>query len=456
MTFRLQKTADADFFKRLAVITVPAILQLLLNSSRVLIDTLMIAQLGDNTVAAVGAAGKPFFVMLVMLLGLSGGTGILASQYWGEKNIEGVRKSIILSVLLSSFIVIPSFLLFRFAPHSVVKLAAKDSEVITMGREYLSIISFNLICQAVILPLYSGLRSINEAIKCTIFGVIGVIINITLNYLLIFGNFGFPELGLKGAAIATRTSILIEAVLLVSYLGFSGHILMPKINSFINIFNLADIKHFVKITLPVVVNGLVWAGGIYIYFIIYGNMGSRELAVMTVLSPLESFCVAFFGGIGIGAGVMLGHHLGRRDFQKAWRESWVFVVISFLTAIILAVCLFAIKGKLLHLFHKLDPETLIMAGEEYIIFLLLLLFKSINVVVIIGVLRSGGDTRFCLYLDAGCQWLVGIPLGFLGAFFWKLPLKWVFALVITEEFVKIFICLHRMYSRRWMKNLTSG
>lgn len=450
----LRQTATADFYKRLAIIAVPSTLQFLLTSSRQLVDTFMVGQLGEVPVAAVGAAARPFFVVIMVLWGASHGTGMLASQYWGKRDIIGVRKSVIQAVLLSLAVVLPAYIVFRFFPEYVIRLVSSDPEVILQGKTYLSIVSSNMLALAVTFPVYAGLRSINQAYTCTVISTFGVLFNIGANYLLIFGHFGFPALGLQGAAIGTMISALLETAIALCFIYLTGHTLAAKARALREALRADQFKRFFAITFPVIVNGLVWSAGTYIYFVIYGHMGKQELAVMTMFTPLESFCIAFFGGVNTGAAVMLGHHLGRRDFEIAWKESWIFVIIGFLLSLVLSAVLILLRDNLLGLFEQsMSSLTLAIAGDAYPILLLSLISKAINIVVINGVLRSGADTKFILKLDMCCQWLVGIPLGLLGAFVWNLPLKWVFALVCCEEFVKIFICTARMYSRAWIRNL---
>lgn len=455
MIKQLLNTANREFFKRVAVVAIPATLQWLLNSSRNLIDTIMIGKLGVTQVAAVGAAGKPFFVLLILLYGLTGGVGILAAQYWGKKDSDNISKNILLSIFLSLAFTIPVVTLLRLFPEEIVAFASKDLEVISYGSEYLKIIAFNLIFQSFSMSLHVGLRTTDQATKCTVISFIGVAINVLLNYTLIFGNFGFPAMGLKGAAYATMISCLSETIIIIFIVKFYNSSFILKLKSLKSPFIREDIVKLVKMSLPIALNGLFWAGGVYVYFIIYGRMGSDELAIMTLLGPLDSFSVAFFGGLATGAGILLGHALGRKEYKKAWYESWVFLVIGLLTGIVLFVLFYFGRELYLGLYSSMSTETLSIARRTYKIFLYLLLCKAVNVTVIIGVLRSGGDTRFVLFLDMFCQWAVGIPLGLLGAFVWKLPLMWVFTLILSEELVKIFICIHRMKSKKWINNVIS-
>lgn len=447
----LKQTADKNFFMKLTAIALPSVLQSLLNSSRNIVDTVMIGRLGVTEIAAVGAAGKPFFVSLIILLSIAGGAGIMASQHWGQKNIQGVKKYTYMAVLTSFMVILPVFLLFQLFPDLIINITTSNNEIIEAGSSYLSILSFNLLFQSVTQPLYSALRSMNHSFKCTINSTVGVCMNIILNYLFIFGHGGFPEMGLKGAALASMISALTEMILVLIIMKKYRILNIPAKGE--KLINRSEFTSFLKLALPIAVNGCIWAGGLYIYSIIYGHMGNTELAVMTMLAPMEWFSVAFYSGLATGAAVLLGHRLGKKEFSEAWRESWVYLLISLILGILLFTFFYLSEDLIFHLYRTMDNHTLGTGRDVYTIFLILLSIKAINVVVIVGVLRSGGDTRFILFLDTGCLWLVGIPLAWLGAFYWNLPLNWVFTLILSEEFVKIFFCLKRMYSRAWIKNL---
>lgn len=453
MIQKLKETANKDFFKRVLVVALPATLQYLLNSSRNLVDTIMIGKLGVEEVAAVGAAGKPFFVLIIVLFGISGGTSILTSQYWGKKDGEGVSKNVLLSMMLSLCFSVPFFLILNTFSKTIVGFASDNPEVISLGSEYLKIVSINMVIHSLMMSQYVGLRSTNQASKCTAISAIGVISNILLNYILIFGKLGFPALGLKGAALGTLISAVIECTVLTFVTFNLNNAYKLKVAKLSSLLDKEDIRKLLNLSIPIGINGLLWAGGVYIYFIIYGKIGSNELAIMTMLGPLDSFSVAFFSGVATGASVLLGHSLGNKEFQKAWRESWVFICLGLIIGFVIMILFYLGENFYLGLYTELDKETMLLASKAYKIFLVMIIFKSINVPVIVGILRSGGDTKFVLFLDLFSQWLVGIPLGFLGVFLWGLPLHWVFALIAGEEFVKIFVSLYRVKSKKWINNL---
>lgn len=451
----LLKTANRDFFKRVFSITIPVTLQNLLGSSRNLVDTIMIGTLGVAQVAAVGAAGKPFFVLLILLFGLTNGSGILVSQYWGKKDAEGVSKNVLVTTFLALGISTIIVILVKTFSRQIIGFTSTDTEVIKYGSEYLRIISNNLIFQAIILSLNVGLRSTGQVKKCTLVSFVGVTVNIFLNYILIFGKLGFPALGLKGAAYGTFISCFIEAAIIIIISIFFNNAFTLSLIKFKNQVSKIDIKRLLKVSIPLSINAFAWAGGTYIYFIIYGRMGSDELAIMTMLEPLQSLMISFFTGLATGSGILLGHSLGRDEFDKAWREAKVIIIMGLIMGIIIFVIMFFIRDTYLGFFSSLPENTIFLARGVYGYLLIRILFLSINIVVIVGVLRSGGDTKFVLFTDMFCQWFVGIPLGFLAAFIWKLPLTWVVIFIISEEVVKVFISTGRMRSRKWIRNMVS-
>lgn len=451
----LLKTANKDFFKKVFSITIPVTLQNLLGSSRNLVDTIMIGTLGVAQVAAVGAAGKPFFVLLILLFGLTNGSGILVSQYWGKRDSDGVAKNVLLTMFLTLSISTIIIILLNIFSEQIIGFTSTDVEVIMYGSEYLKIISYNLIFQSIILSLNVGLRSTNQAKKCTLVSLIGVTTNILLNYMLIFGKLGFPELGLKGAAYGTFFSCFLEAIIIIVITLFFNNTFTLSIFKFKSQVKRIDVKRLLKISIPLAVNSFAWAGGTYIYFIIYGRMGSNELAIMTMLEPLQSLMVSFFTGLATGSGILLGHSLGQDDFKTAWSEAKVVVIMGLIMGIFIFTIMFFFRDLYMSFFSSLPTATLLMAKNVYVFLLIRIIFLSINIVVIVGILRSGGDTKFVMFTDMFCQWFVGIPLGFLAAFIWKLPLTWVVIFIISEEFVKVFLSTGRLRGKKWMRNLIS-
>ncbi|MGL1893138.1 MAG: MATE family efflux transporter [Spirochaetaceae bacterium] len=455
MIKKLKQAANRDFFMRIFSITIPVTLQNLLGASRNLVDTIMIGTLGVAQIAAVGAAGKPFFVFLILLFGLTNGSGILVSQYWGKKDGEGVARFVILSATLTLSVSIIIAILIKIFTTQIIGLTTSDPEIIKYGSEYLRIISTNLILQSIILSMNVGLRSTGQVKKCTFVSLIGVSSNIFLNYTLIFGHFGFDAMGLKGAAYGTFFSCLLEAILILSISLFFNRSFRLSVSKFKEKICIEDVRKLLKLALPLSINSFAWAAGTYVYFIIYGRMGSDELAIMTMIEPLTSIMISFFTGLATGSGILLGHSLGEEKFDKVWQEAKLILIIGIILSIAVFIMMLNIKNIYLGFFTSMPEHTLNLAKIVCNYVILRVLFLAVNIVIIVGILRSGGDTKFVLILDMCCQWLVGIPLAVLGAFVLKLSLPWVAILVISEDLVKIIVVIKRMKGKKWIRNLIS-
>ncbi|MGL1891623.1 MAG: MATE family efflux transporter [Spirochaetaceae bacterium] len=453
MIAKLRQTANRDFFNRIFSIAIPVTLQNLLSSSRNLIDTIMIGALGVTQIAAVGAAGKPFFVLFIMLLGLTNGSGILISQFWGKKDADGVARNVLLSAMISLSISIILSVLIKIFANQIIAISSNDPEVIRYGSEYLKIISNNLMLQSIILSFNIGLSSTGQVKKCTLVSFIGVISNVFLNYTLIFGHFGFKAMGLKGAAYGTLFSCLLEATLIVIITLFFNSAFRLSITKFKQQMTPQGIKKLLSLSLPLSFAALAWASGTYVYYIIYGRIGSNELAIMTMIEPVSSIMIAFYRGLATGTSIILGHSLGEEKYEKVWQEAKVLLFMGFLLSISIFILMLICKPIYLGFFTAMPAETIVMTGIIFTILLVKMLFMAVNIIIIVGILRSGGDTKFVMKLDVSCQWFLGIPLGFLAAFVWKLSLAWVFIFIITEEVFKIFVAMKRMRSKKWIRNL---
>jgi len=444
-----------EFIKRIFAITVPVTLQNLLGSSRNLVDTMMIGTLGVVQVAAVGAAGKPFFVMLITIFGITNGAGILISQYWGKRDADGVAKNVLVTIIISVSISTILVLIINIFSHQIVGFSSSDESVIKYGSEYLRIISTNLILQSVIISLNVGLRSTGQVKKCTLVSLIGVTSNIVINYILIFGKLGFDPLGLRGAALGTLYSCIIETILIVIITLFYNDKFRLTISKFINIITMEDFKKVLDVSIPLAINSFAWAGGTYVYFMIYGRIGSEELAIMTMLEPLSSIMISFFSGLATGTGILLGHSLGVREYDKVWREANYAIIFGVVLGVFVFTSVFLFRDIFLGFFTSLPPSTLSMARFVYLFIMLKVFFMSYNIVVVVGILRSGGDTKYVMFIDIFCQWAVGIPLCFIAAFILHLPLHWVALFAATEEFAKLFLSTKRLKSKKWIRTLIS-
>ncbi|MGR5192848.1 MATE family efflux transporter [Vibrio rotiferianus] len=455
MTFLSQVMTHADkaFLRRLVAIALPITLQSIMFSSRGLVDVLMLGQLGEAEIAAVGVAARATFVTTIMLVGVTTGGALLTAQYWGAGNKEGVRQSTSLTWLISMVFAAFTVLLFVTFPEAIMGLTTDSQEVISLGAGYLVITSVSMFAVACVASMAVGLRAMHQPGTSTFFSGIGIASNIFLNWVLIFGHLGMPALGIKGAAIATVISGAIEVVFLFGYLWRKKHTIAFGLSDLVAILVVDKIIRFLKLSLPTTFNFLAWAGGLFAYHAIMGQAGVQGLAALSVMTPVESIALAMMIGMSNAAAVLVGNQLGAKNFEPVYYQAWATVVLNLLIAIVVALALLLANHLILDAFSALTVETRKLAEQFMLILAFGVILRSIPMMAIVGVLRAGGDVKFCLYQDLVAQWLISIPLAAFVAIKLGLEPQWVYLFFLTEEVVKWAGSLMRMTSKKWMKNL---
>ena len=407
MTFLSQVMAHADkaFLRRLVAIALPITLQSIMFSSRGLVDVLMLGQLGEAEIAAVGVAARATFVTTIMLVGVTTGGALLTAQYWGAGNKEGVRQSTSLTWLISMVFAAFTVLLFVFFPEAIMGLTTDSQEVISLGAEYLVITSVSMFAVACVASMAVGLRAMHQPGTSTFFSGIGIASNIFLNWVLIFGHLGMPALGIKGAAIATVISGAIEVAFLFGYLWRKKHTIAFGLSDLAAILVVDKIIRFLKLSLPTTFNFLAWAGGLFAYHAIMGQAGVQGLAALSVMTPVESIALAMMIGMSNAAAVLVGNQLGAKNFEPVYYQAWATIALNLLIAIVVAITLLITNNLILDAFSALTIETRKLAEQFMLILAFGVILRSIPMMAIVGVLRAGGDVKFCLYQDLVAQWL---------------------------------------------------
>lgn len=442
-----------DFIRRLFAIAMPITLQNIMFSSRGLVDVMMLGQLGEADIAAVGVASKAMFVTTIMLVGVNTGGALLTSQYWGAGNKRGVKESTALTWIIANAFALLTVVLFMLFPGPVMSLATDSEEVIKLGSEYIVITSLSMFAVACVSSMAVGLRAMHKPGISTFFSGIGILSNVFLNWLLIFGHLGFPALGIKGAAIATVLSGAIEVGCLYSYLYSRNNLLA---------FYWADIKlalssekvtRFLKLSLPTTFNFFTWAAGIFTYHAIMGQTGVQGLAALSVMTPVESIALSLLIGTSNAAAVLTGNQIGAKNYEAVYYQSIGLLLMSILIGVSVATILYLIQIPILDAFTALTEETRVLADQFIVILCVGMVLRSIPITLVVGVLRAGGDVKFCLYQDMITQWLIGIPIAACAAIILGWQAEYVYALFLLEELIKCFTTVLRMRSRKWIRNL---
>ncbi|BCZ47419.1 MATE family efflux transporter [Clostridium gelidum] len=444
-------TEDRKFIKKAIAITIPIALQALLNTSLNLVDTVMIGSLGQTSIAAVGLANKVFFVFTLLLFGIISGSSILTAQYFGKNDIKNIRRvlgiALIIGLIGAVIFVIPSLI----CPEIVMSIFTPSENTIKIGASYLAIAAISYPLTAVTNVYIGTLRGVNQVKAPVFITIICIFIKVILNYSLIFGHFGMPALGVRGEAIATLIVRTLECICILSLVYFEKGPAAAKIKELVS-FNVKFVKLYLKTVTPVITNEFMWGLGVTMYSLVYGRMGDEAVAAITITQTAEQIITAVFQGTSAATAVILGNELGANKLEDAKTHAKYFIILNFIFSLIMALICFGIRNPLITLFNV----TGIVATNIstcLIVFILYLPFKTFNWVNIVGILRSGGDTKAALILDITGVWCVGIPLAYLGGIVFGLPIYFVYAMVSLEEVYKFFLGFMRYKKKIWLRNL---
>ncbi|ODS04838.1 MATE family efflux transporter [Vibrio scophthalmi] len=446
-------TPDRTFFQNLIKIGLPVSLQSMLFSLLGVTDILMVSQLGEAATAAVGVGNRIFFFNLIVVCGVSGAVSVLASQYFGAKNMDGVRITLFQSIFVAILVTAPFSLWYIFDSEQVVSIVSDNSDYIFLASDYLWITASTLICTAICVPLEGALRAIGQAKLPTQVSIYAILLNLLLNTLLIFGLFGFPELGVVGAAIGTSVSRLFQTLLLSYIVVKRFPCLIASKENMLQAKTSTHRRRYLKIGLPMIIHDSAWAGGILFYNVLIGQLGVTELAIFSLLAPIESVIFSAFLGFAVAASVILANEIGANQYQRVEQTAWWYVFISTLAAFSIALVCFAAKPLLLSAISLTPISDPIMATNTFIIMLFGMGFRVFNMVAIGGVLKSGGDINYSIFIDLFGQWAIGIPLAYFTGIVLGWSLEWVIAVVMLEEIAKIFLSTQRIRSKKWINNL---
>jgi putative MATE family efflux protein len=447
---------DREYFRLLIKLALPIALQSLITSSLNMVGVIMIGQLGDTSVAAVGLANQVWFLLNLLLFGIVSGCAMFVAQLWGKKDIPNVRRVLGLAVKLGLIAALVFWTLAMFFPGAVLRVYTEDSVVIELGSQYLRIFGWSYCFYAISAAYGVSLRSTGYVRLPLAVSTAALGLNIIIAYPFIFGwgAIGLPALGVNGAAIAGLIARILECFAMLGVVYWNR--MNPSAASFRDLLEL-DFKFIwsvLKPVLPVIANEFLWSMGITTYSAIYAHIGTSAIAAINIVSTIDQLAFVIFLGIGSATAILVGNLIGQREFEKAYRYAGRSLGLQIIGASLMGLLVYLFAGNLFQLF-RVSPEVILDAHNILIVLALGMSVRSANHVIIIGILRSGGDTRFSLVLDGFVIWLVGVPITAVGAFLFHLPVHLVYALTLSEEITKFSVGLGRYFSRKWINDLTN-
>lgn len=446
------------FYRSAIALMLPMILQNLVTNCMALADSFMVGALGETELAAVTMANSVFYVLSLIIFGIQSGTGVLVAQYYGKGRLDAINRIMGMGYYVSLGLTALIALLAFFFPIQLMQLVTNNPDLWEPGAEYARIVGFSYVCMAFSGVYIAVQRSMeNPGLGAILLTVSGAL-NILLNYMFIFGKWGAPAMGCAGAAVATLLSRVLE-VLVVTGCFFRSKRLPVKPGLMLRPGRIIA-GDFIKYSLPVVLNEGMWSLAMSLFSIIMGHMPNSTpiLAAYTIAGNIDRMAAVALFAAGNATAVIIGRDIGCGDTKEIYGKGVALNFVCFVTGIISMGILLTIRATLLDgfIFPLMDISA--EAGElakMMLAFIAVVMpLRSLNLCNIVGVFRGGGDVRFGLICDIGPLYCVCLPAAALCGLVFGLGITAVYVCICLDDFCKVFLCLPRLRSGKWINSVT--
>jgi putative MATE family efflux protein len=440
------------FYKRLFQVSLPIVLQQLLTSSLQLIDNLMVGSLGESSINSVSVVNQLYFVIILITFGALGGAGIFTAQYFGSGEVEKLKETFRFKLIVALMLVILSVFVFSVFGPFLIGLFTENEVTLSGGMDYLNIVKWSMLPWAFSIAISTTFREIGVTKVLLYITIAAILTNTGLNYLLIFGKFGFPALGVEGAAYGTLASRFVEFGLMMILLVKKGKIFNTRVKDIFKIEKVV-LKGIIIMAIPLLLNEFFWSMGQTMFMQSYSTRGDISLAAMTITGAISQLVFVTFGGIGTGIAVLVGNTLGKNMLEEAKDNAKKVIAFAVVFAFFTGLILFGLSFFIVDL-YDVSEATKILAGKNIRINAIFIPVFSFNVSMYFT-LRSGGDTRSTMLMDSGYMWVVQVPLIFILARVTNLNVVMLFLIVQGLELPKSIFALSRYRKENWVRNLAT-
>ena len=440
-----------SFFKSVCNLAIPVAIQSMLQSSFSIVDQIMIGQLGSVSVAGVGLAGKFSSIYTVLISAIGAVAGIMIAQYLGQKNNQEIHRSFWINMWIGVGLAAVFTGVCGLFPVKIMGMYTSDVETMVAAGEYLRILSGTFLPIAGATLLATLFRCMEKTQLPLIASIVAAILNTGLNYILIFGKLGFDAMGAKGAAIATLISQTVNFIIMFVLL-FMNHECLEQISEKANAETSFQWKQYAAMLLPMLACEFLWSLGENVYAVIYGHLGTKECAAMTLINPIQGLMIGALCGLSQAAGVIIGKLLGNKEYDKAYKASFKLIKYGYIGSLCLSVIIVLTSGLYVEIYQV---EDMVKTLTKQILFAYACIapFKVLNMITGGGIIRSGGKTKYVMIIDMIGTWGFGVPLGLLSAFVFQLSIPWVYFILSLEECVRFGISVVVLKRKKWMNSL---
>jgi len=446
------KTESRQMLSSLIVLAMPLVLQNIISVSVGFADNLMVGSLGEYAVAGIMLANQVQLVMMFLIFGMASTVVLLASQYWGKKDMESIKSIISIALKGAVFVGLLLSAVALLFPYQVLGIFSDNEPVISEGVTYLRIIAFSYVFFCITQVLMASMRCVEVVRIALVVAISTLIIAIGLNYLLIFGNFGFPALGIRGAAIATLSARVVESVIMIIYVRFIDTRLKLRIKD-LRGFNKILLGDFLRNGTPIITGDVLWGLANTVQVAIIGRLGSEAMASQSVTLILYQFVTVVVWGFSGASAVVMGKTVGAGEYDLVKQYARMLQVVFAILGVTASATFFGVRDFVISQYN-FTPETVTMARQFMAVAAIHCMFSAYHASCFIGIIRAGGDVKFVLKVDLICAWFIVIPSALVAAFVFQLPPPVVFFFLRIDQFFKWIIAIIKTNNFSWIMNLT--
>lgn len=452
-----------EIFERTVLkIALPVTMQSLLQSSFSVIDQIMIGQLGSNSIAGIGLGGKFVSLYSVVLAAIASAAGIMISQYMGRKDAKAVGRSFYTNMALSIGLAVVFMVLCIIFPEIIMSVYTKDEATGALAVQYIRILAISFLPMAVSSIVTTMLRCMEAATLPLYASIFALGLNTGLNYLLIFGKWIFPAMGVEGAAIASTAAQMVSCFIIFLFFIIYKNKKEVKLHTSRHRRGMptgqkADErgdyrKQYVKILCPLLICEFLWSLGENVYTAIYGNIGTAACAAMTMTIPIQTIVIGALSGLSQASGILIGKSLGAGKYGQAYTESKKLMKYGLIASLILSLILIAASPFYVGIYNV---EQAVQEITERLLLAIAIVapVKVLNMILGGGIIRSGGKTKYTMWIDIIGTWGLGVPLGLTAAFVWRLPIEYVYFILSMEECARLGLSIMLFEKGRWMESI---
>ena len=443
---------DKKFYLTLLTIALPIAFQNLITFAVNMLDTVMVASMGEIAMSSVSLGNQVTNLMMFFVRGMAGGTAVLISQYWGKKDMVRIKSVMGIGMkicLLVSFCA--TALIFCF-PETVMSILTNDPQLIAVGAEYLRIVCLTYLIVAVSDTMIAMLRCV-EVVKVALYvSLFSFFVNIGSNYVLIYGKLGFPALGVRGAAIATVFTRLIEIAIVFTYVRFIDKKLCLRFKELLHSEKVLW-HDFFKFGIPIVIGDILWGLVGTVKASIVGRLGADAVSAFSISEVVLQLATVFIFGLAGGACVIIGKTVGAKQYDLTKLYSRTLQILFAAFGVVAGIFTFLIRHLAVS-FYNVAPATQSLAANALIFGAITIVGTSYAAACFVGINRGAGDSKFVVKTDMICGWGVVIPLTFIAGILLELPFPIVYLCTRIDQIVKIFVAFFRLRGKKWIKNVT--